>query len=199
MKALSIGRDDQCDIIIRDNTNVISRRHAVLNIEGNGKMTITDLSSNGTYINGIRIAENTPVPVNRKDVVSFAHVYDLDWKLVPDSRGKIMKIMYLIIGIIVCVGITWGVLKIFDNDKDKNQPIPPTEIVSDSTSVQQPVEPKPEQKVDTLQTKPESDSTTKQQPEPPKKQKSPKKEKEEKEKTPPDSVQQENNNAAPIL
>lgn len=37
MKALSIGRDQECDIIINDATDVISRRHATLNISSSGK------------------------------------------------------------------------------------------------------------------------------------------------------------------
>ena len=74
MKALSIGRDQECDIIINDATDVISRRHATLNISSSGKITIVDLSRNGTYVNGIRISPNVPVPVSRKDIISFAHV-----------------------------------------------------------------------------------------------------------------------------
>ena len=62
MKVYSIGRDLGCDIIIDDNTDVISRRHATLSVESSGKMTIMDLSHNGTYVNGIRINSNVPVP-----------------------------------------------------------------------------------------------------------------------------------------
>ena len=54
MKTYSIGRDLGCDIVINDTTDVVSRRHAVLTVASSGKMTLTDLSSNGTYINGIR-------------------------------------------------------------------------------------------------------------------------------------------------
>ncbi len=32
MKVYSIGREHGCDILINDNTDVISRRHAVLNV-----------------------------------------------------------------------------------------------------------------------------------------------------------------------
>ena len=87
MKALSIGRDMSCDIVLHDNTDVISRRHAILNITSSGKMTIVDQSRNGTYVNGIKISANVPVPVTRKDVISFAHVSQLDWNLVPRSNS----------------------------------------------------------------------------------------------------------------
>lgn len=71
MKALSIGREQGCDIVINDSTDVISRRHAILNISSSGKITIVDQSRNGTYVNGIRISQNVPVPVTRKDIISF--------------------------------------------------------------------------------------------------------------------------------
>ena len=82
MKALSIGREQGCDIVINDSTDVISRRHAILNISSSGKITIVDQSRNGTYVNGIRISQNVPVPVTRKDIISFAHVAKLDWNAV---------------------------------------------------------------------------------------------------------------------
>ena len=86
MKSYSIGRDAGCDIVLNDNTDVVSRRHAVLSVSSSGKMTITDLSSNGTYINGQRISSNVAVPVTRKDSVSFAHVNILDWNMIPKSN-----------------------------------------------------------------------------------------------------------------
>lgn len=88
MKTYSIGRDPECDIVINDATDVISRRHAILNIAPSGKMTIVDQSTNGTYVNGIRISSNVPVPVTRKDTVSFAHVAKMDWGQVPSSGGS---------------------------------------------------------------------------------------------------------------
>lgn len=90
MKALSIGRDMSCDIVLHDNTDVISRRHAILNITSTGKMTIVDQSHNGTYVNGIKISANVPVPVTRKDVISFAHVVQLDWSLVPRTNSLVI-------------------------------------------------------------------------------------------------------------
>lgn len=97
MKVYSIGRETGCDIVINDSTDVISRRHAILNVTSMGKMTIVDQSHNGTYVNGIRIAPNVPVPVTRKDSVSFAHVARLDWNRVPKS-GEAIK--YAIIAVV---------------------------------------------------------------------------------------------------
>lgn len=98
MKSYSIGRDAGCDIVLNDNTDVISRRHAVLSVASSGKMTITDMSTNGTYINGQRISSNVAVPVTRKDSVSFAHVTTLDWNIIPKSN---QWLTYLIIGLVV--------------------------------------------------------------------------------------------------
>lgn len=109
MKVYSIGREEGCDIIINDNTDVISRRHATLNVTSSGKMTIVDLSHNGTYVNGIRISQNVPVPVTRKDNVSFAHVARLDWSLIPNTGAVIIR--WTIIGVVallLIIGGIWG-------------------------------------------------------------------------------------------
>lgn len=108
MKVYSIGREHGCDIFINDNTDVISRRHAVLNVSPSGKMTIVDQSHNGTYVNGIRISPNVPVPVTRKDNISFAHVARLDWNMVPKSNSSILK--YVVIGVVALILVIGGVV-----------------------------------------------------------------------------------------
>lgn len=108
MKVYSIGREHGCDIFINDNTDVISRRHAVLNVSPSGKMTIVDQSHNGTYVNGIRISPNVPVPVTRKDNISFAHVARLDWNMVPKSNSAILR--YVVIGVVALVAVIGGVV-----------------------------------------------------------------------------------------
>ena len=100
MKSYSIGRDKACDIVLNDNTDVISRRHAVLTVSSSGKMTTTDQSTNGTYMNGQRISSNVPVPVTRKDSISFAHVTTFDWNIIPKSNKWVT---YLIIGLAVAL------------------------------------------------------------------------------------------------
>lgn len=101
MKTYSIGRDLNCDIVINDSTDVISRRHALLNVTPSGKMTIIDQSSNGTYVNGIRISQNVPVPVTRKDIVSLAHVAKLDWNQVPKSNQWIKYAIAAVVAVAV--------------------------------------------------------------------------------------------------
>ncbi len=103
MKTYSIGRDLNCDIVINDSTDVISRRHALLNVTSFGKMTIIDQSSNGTYVNGIRISQNVPVPITRKDIISLAHVAKLDWNQVPKTNLWIMPVIAAIVLVIVLI------------------------------------------------------------------------------------------------
>ncbi len=91
MKSYTIGREENSNIIISDPSKMVSRHHATLTVNGT-KMTIMDHSSNGTFINGIKISSNTPVPVTRKDVVSFANIYDLDWNRIPNPANKIVAI-----------------------------------------------------------------------------------------------------------
>lgn len=110
MKTYSIGRDLNCDIVINDSTDVISRRHALLNITPSGKMTIIDLSSNGTYVNGIRITQNVPVPVTRKDIVSLAHVAKLNWNQVPKSNQWIKYAIGAVAAVVIILGgIVFGI------------------------------------------------------------------------------------------
>lgn len=123
MKALSIGREQGCDIVINDSTDVISRRHAILNISSSGKITIVDQSRNGTYVNGIRISQNVPVPVTRKDIISFAHVAKLDWNAVPKSNPTMSYIIMGIVGVLVitCGLFAYQYMKPGDSDSNKGE------------------------------------------------------------------------------
>ena len=108
MKTYSIGRDLNCDIVINDSTDVISRRHALLNVMPSGKMTIIDQSSNGTYVNGIRISPNVPFPVTRKDIVSLAHVSKLDWSMIPCGNEYMRYALYALAAIIIIICLFFG-------------------------------------------------------------------------------------------
>lgn len=148
MKSLSIGRDTGCDIIINDDKDLISRRHAILYIYPMGKMSIVDQGQNGTYINGIRITPNVPYPVSRKDTVSFAHVHQLNWKEVPNSFAFVRNI---VLGVISIILISVGVYIYYDkkpipepknivlpvvvDDKEKPQASPDSNKVEDKNTV----------------------------------------------------------------
>ena len=62
-----VGRDDDCDVVIPDPS--ISGRHARIAHDG-AEWLLTDLgSTNGTWLNGARLA--APAPIEAFDVVQF--------------------------------------------------------------------------------------------------------------------------------
>ncbi len=136
MKTYSIGRDMGCDIVINDSTDVISRRHALLNITPSGKMTIIDQSSNGTYVNGIRISQNVPVPVTRKDIISLAHVAKLDWNQIPKSNQGMKYFIIGLVAVILVLGIIFGAKELTSDKEDPVVPAPVTEVNDTPTNIQ---------------------------------------------------------------
>lgn len=99
MKIIVIGRGEDADVRIED--SLISRRHATIKMLPMGKMEIRDLSKNGTFVNGIRLAVNKPVRITRKDVVSFARVSQLDWKEIPDPMKPYRIVVVIVAALIV--------------------------------------------------------------------------------------------------
>ena len=136
MKTYSIGRDLNCDLVINDSTDVISRRHALLNVTPSGKMTLIDQSSNGTYVNGIRISPNVPVPVTRKDIISLAHVAKLDWNQVPKPNHWVKYVIWGLVIAAVILAIIFGI-KAFKHSSTDNPKNPTTTAVQDSTLLKQ--------------------------------------------------------------
>lgn len=119
-KVFTIGRDGSCDIVIQDSTDVVSRVHALLRVCGRDKYILIDQSRNGTYVNGIRMSANEEIPVSRKDVISFAHVKDLDWNQIP--KGKNAKPIW-IASILIVVVAACACLFIFRPEEEPIQPI----------------------------------------------------------------------------
>ncbi len=133
MKVYSIGRESSCNIVISDRTDVVSRRHATLNVTSTGKMTIVDQSQNGTYVNGMRIASNVPFPVTRKDSVSFAHVARLDWNLVPNPFSPLRYAAMGVIALIVIAGAAWGGYALINGSDAPTS----TSVATDTTNVKE--------------------------------------------------------------
>lgn len=104
MKKLILGRGEDCDVYLNDNKGLISRKHAILKIRPIGKYEITDVSKNGTFINGIRMKPHVPYNVKRKDVIVFANTSKLDWDDIPDY-SKWIKIGFAGILIMLVVAI----------------------------------------------------------------------------------------------
>lgn len=158
-KIYTIGRDDGCDIVIPDSTDVISRLHATIRVESNDKILLTDQSRNGTYVNGMKMSSNIEIPVSRKDVVSFAHIYNLDWSLVPKQKNNVMKITVILFSIIAVLGI--AAFFIFGSNKNELpetiEPTPPTPIVKPDTVMVRDTVFKPQESVKTKPEKIESE------------------------------------------
>lgn len=136
-KIYTIGRDEGCNIVIPDSTDVISRLHATIRVESNDKIFITDQSRNGTFVNGMRMSSNVEVPISRKDVVSFAHIYNLDWSLVPKQKSNTIKVVAIVLLIVTLSGL--ATFFIFSPQKELPKPEPkqdiPTPIVKKDTVV----------------------------------------------------------------
>lgn len=111
-KVYTVGRAEDCDIIIGDSSNITSGKHAVFRVDKNGNYTITDCSTNGTYVNGIKIEPNVEVPIRRTDKISFAHMVYFNWDLIPNYKKKtLILVLSLVAGIIVLSAIAFVVLK----------------------------------------------------------------------------------------
>ena len=87
MKALSIGRDQECDIIINDATDVISRRHATLNISSSGKITIVP-----TYNSMTRYIVMGGVGIFIVACGIFAYQYMLDNPSTPEPKQDTVSV-----------------------------------------------------------------------------------------------------------
>ena len=65
---MTVGRDESCDISLKADSTV-SRSHGRLVVEPAGMVVYDNGSSNGTYVNGLRLS--SPVPVVSGDIVQF--------------------------------------------------------------------------------------------------------------------------------
>lgn len=105
MKKITIGRGRECDIIIDDSTDTVSRRQAVITFSPFGSMKLYDTSSNGTYANGVKVEKPVGMAIKRGDNINFAHVADLDWEKVRNPYRKIIisLVVMLLAAVIVSV------------------------------------------------------------------------------------------------
>src|SRR3954469_17835218 len=79
-----IGRAPDCDIVMSQND--VSGRHCRLSRDGTSWM-IEDLgSSNGTFVNGRRLAANAPIGVHHGDTITLGNSA-LPWPERPPAGG----------------------------------------------------------------------------------------------------------------
>lgn len=155
IKVYNIGRDaSQCEIVIDDPSNISSSRHAVLKIDSRGKYSIVDCSTNGTYVNGLRIEPGVETPVTRKDQISFAHVVDFDWDLIPNpARKRRIVALSIISAVVLLASLAFAALEFAETHRNRKLPAAPavsvqtdsvcvkdTAVQADTTAVRKPVE-----------------------------------------------------------
>jgi serine protease Do len=83
-ESYSIGSATDNRIIISDPGNHVSRYHAILKLKWDGKYYIYDQSTNGIYVNGVKIKSKVDYPVSTTDKISLSNSYQLDWNRVPN-------------------------------------------------------------------------------------------------------------------
>lgn len=70
-----IGRSSECDWVIPDQTRHMSGRHAIISCES-GQFFITDISTNGIYLNGVEALEkNRATPINDGDRLLMGQIH----------------------------------------------------------------------------------------------------------------------------
>ena len=148
MKRITVGRGNDCDIVIDDNTDKVSRHHLVISVDFMGRMTVSDTSSNGTFLNGNRMLKGTSMPVTRKDTIRLGDVWEFDWNTVRDPYARMRKCVAAAAAmlLLLCAGITvWSLIN-DSYDKENASEIPVaaeednTEWNKDSTNKYAPVE-----------------------------------------------------------
>lgn len=92
-KQISIGRHPNCDFVIFDAKNRVSRKHALILIQ-DSRMFITDTNStNGVFVNGKRINPNTQIEISIKDKITLSIDYAVDLLhfALQDDKTKILN------------------------------------------------------------------------------------------------------------
>ena len=109
-RILTVGRDYSCDIHINDSSDIVSRNHATIEVGRCDKYFIIDTSSNGTYVNGIRIPAHQRYELKRGDEVSLAHATLLDWSLVPKDNTIVLSLVATLATLAVAAAVVFAVM-----------------------------------------------------------------------------------------
>lgn len=82
-ESYTIGTASDNRIVISDLENHVSRHHAILKLKTNGNYYIYDQSTNGTYVNGVKVKAGVDYPVSTSDTIRLSNTFQLDWNKIP--------------------------------------------------------------------------------------------------------------------
>lgn len=122
MKRIIMGRANDCDIIIPDKLDNVSRHHAVISFDFFGRMKLSDTSSNGTFINGTKMLKGASIPVTTKDEIRLGDNWVFDWSLVEDpykSARRSSIVAAAVVLVLAIAGITWCIYRTGKSEQAK--------------------------------------------------------------------------------
>lgn len=108
-RVVNIGSNQRNDIVVPG--GVVSRYHATLVIDKDGKaMIIDNKSTNGTKVNGQKIMPGRPTPVKRGDIVIVGeeNISNMIEDYLP-AKSKAGKIVAISLGIAAVAAIVFGI------------------------------------------------------------------------------------------
>ena len=85
MATITIGRSPQNTIVVDGTYNTVSSSHATIS-ENGGVLTLQDHSTNGTYING-QFIRNQSIIIRQGDNITLGQQYVLPWREVMQYFG----------------------------------------------------------------------------------------------------------------
>lgn len=85
MTTITIGRSSKNTIVVDSTYSTVSGNHATI-IEQNGVLTLQDHSTNGTYING-QYVHNQSAVIREGDIITLARQYVLTWNEIMRCLG----------------------------------------------------------------------------------------------------------------
>lgn len=104
MRKITIGRGHECNVIVDDKTDVVSRRQAIITFTFFGRMSIYDLSTNGTFINGHPVPKPEGCRLRRSDHIRFGSTYDFDLSKVKNPYRKIKATLIALFVLVILGG-----------------------------------------------------------------------------------------------
>ncbi|MBN2029955.1 FHA domain-containing protein [bacterium] len=102
-----IGRDEDADVTIEDDR--LSRKHCKIAQVG-GQFVISDLnSSNGTFVNGVKVTEKTLENNDKIQIGSNVLQFKVEKAIVPQKKGGIKVFAKIAVAILVLAAVVFAI------------------------------------------------------------------------------------------